>query len=124
MIRSCESPRPSSRPGHSGCGTACAGTMATKSSRCLAGVGVDSEVAPVAGAAGVRAPLGEGRHMAQGSLGKLLRRTLLRLTGAAATPDAQLLGRFVAEHDEAAFAELVQRHGPMVYQVCLRVLHH
>ena len=38
------------------------------------------------------------------------------------TPDAELLARFVASHDEVAFAGLVQRHGPMVYRLCVRVL--
>src|SRR5262245_22161134 len=36
--------------------------------------------------------------------------------------DAQLLGRFVATRDEASFAALVYRHGPMVLGVCRRVL--
>jgi RNA polymerase sigma factor (sigma-70 family) len=40
----------------------------------------------------------------------------------AAAPDAQLLERFVACRDEAAFEELAQRHGPMVLAVCRRVL--
>ncbi|HKB04259.1 MAG TPA: RNA polymerase sigma factor, partial [Gemmataceae bacterium] len=40
------------------------------------------------------------------------------------TPDAQLLERFAARHDEAAFAALVRRHGPMVLSVCRSVLHH
>ena len=45
-------------------------------------------------------------------------------TSVAQPPDAQLLARFSAEHDEAAFATLVRRHGPMVLNVCRTVLHH
>jgi RNA polymerase sigma factor (sigma-70 family) len=38
--------------------------------------------------------------------------------------DAELLEHFTARRDEAAFAALVRRHGPMVLSVCRRVLHH
>ncbi len=36
--------------------------------------------------------------------------------------DAELVGRFRDAHDQAAFAELVRRHGPMVFGACRRML--
>jgi RNA polymerase sigma factor (sigma-70 family) len=38
-------------------------------------------------------------------------------------PDHELLERYIDQGDEAAFAAVVQRHGPMVLGVCRRVLH-
>jgi hypothetical protein len=38
--------------------------------------------------------------------------------------DTDLLERFVATRDNHSFAALVDRHGQMVLQVCLRVLGH
>lgn len=41
-----------------------------------------------------------------------------------ALSDGQLLGAFIEHGDEAAFAAIVQRHGPMVWGVCRRMLGH
>ncbi|MBN9522276.1 sigma-70 family RNA polymerase sigma factor [bacterium] len=41
-----------------------------------------------------------------------------------APTDAELLGRFVAGRDDAAFADLVRRHGPAVLAVCRRLTRH
>src|SRR5579871_4895190 len=37
--------------------------------------------------------------------------------------DRQLLEQFTTEGNQVAFAALVRRHGPMVLNVCRRVLH-
>ena len=38
--------------------------------------------------------------------------------------DGQLMEEYVGCRAEAAFAALVRRHGPMVWRVCRRILHH
>jgi RNA polymerase sigma factor (sigma-70 family) len=45
-------------------------------------------------------------------------------TRAAALPDGELLGRYLEERDESAFAALVERHGPLVLGVCRAMLGH
>ncbi|MHC5543228.1 RNA polymerase sigma factor, partial [Singulisphaera rosea] len=53
--------------------------------------------------------------------------TLIRLGTSVGLTDAQLLERFVLRESEAselAFEALVQRHGPMVWQVCREALGH
>jgi RNA polymerase sigma factor (sigma-70 family) len=40
----------------------------------------------------------------------------------ALTADSDLLARFSAARDEGAFAELIRRHGPVVYRVCRRLV--
>jgi RNA polymerase sigma factor (sigma-70 family) len=54
-------------------------------------------------------------------------RQLRRVADDPAAPertDAQLLGRYLADRDEEAFATLVRRYGRLVRSVCRRVLHH
>jgi RNA polymerase sigma factor (sigma-70 family) len=51
------------------------------------------------------------------SIMRQLRQAVLR-----ESRDGLLLQSFIAERDEAAFEALVQRHGPMVWGVCQRVL--
>lgn len=53
---------------------------------------------------------------------KAIRRTLLRAGSAAKLTDGQLLARFVASQEQVALQELIRRHGPMVLQICQRVL--
>jgi RNA polymerase sigma factor (sigma-70 family) len=61
-------------------------------------------------------------------MSRALRGLLQRITTplGGQTTDGELLQRFCAGRDEAAFAELVQRYGAMVFSVCRRLLcdHH
>jgi RNA polymerase sigma factor (sigma-70 family) len=62
--------------------------------------------------------------MATGQLTRLvhhLRRAALLRDGAGLS-DAELLGMFLSQRDDAAFEALVRRHGPMVMGVCRRIL--
>jgi RNA polymerase sigma factor (sigma-70 family) len=62
--------------------------------------------------------------VAQGQLAWLLRnvRQLIGRQGDEALADSGLLERYVRARDEAAFAALVERHGPMVFGVARRLL--
>src|SRR5688500_11049232 len=66
--------------------------------------------------------------MATNQVNKVIQhlRTATLLCDEADLTDGQLLGCFVERQDEAVFAALVKRHGPMVWGVCRRVLgnHH
>ncbi|MGH7222680.1 MAG: sigma-70 family RNA polymerase sigma factor, partial [Gemmataceae bacterium] len=64
--------------------------------------------------------------MADASLHNVLYH-LVRMADArtlAEAADADLLARFAGQHDQVAFAALLRRHGPMVLNVCRRLLHH
>jgi RNA polymerase sigma factor (sigma-70 family) len=64
--------------------------------------------------------------MANRQLGTLVRQ-IQKLTGAESVQDltdGQLLENFAVRREEAAFAALMQRHGPLVLGVCRQVLHH
>ena len=52
--------------------------------------------------------------------------TLFRVGAVGDLGDGQLLDQFIADRNEVAFEVLLERHGPMVWGVCRRVLsdHH
>lgn len=62
--------------------------------------------------------------MATGQLNRVIHHLQRSSSSATAPPlsDAALLERFVQFRDEAAFEEIMRRHGPMVLGVCRRVL--
>jgi RNA polymerase sigma factor (sigma-70 family) len=64
--------------------------------------------------------------MVTGQFGGVIHYLRSILRESAGLTDGQLLKDYVSRRDEAAFAALVQRHGPMVWGVCRRVLanHH
>jgi hypothetical protein len=62
--------------------------------------------------------------MSKGEMHSVLRhiRQMVGKTELGNRSDGQLLHQFISRRDEAAFAALVQRHGPMVLGVCRRLL--
>src|SRR6267378_6805945 len=62
--------------------------------------------------------------MAHGQLSTVMRHLRRIAGGTAGRTDRQLLEDFADRGAEAAFAELVERHGRLVLSVCRRILHH
>src|SRR4051794_39065225 len=62
-----------------------------------------------------------GRPMSANAVPSLLQH--VRRLAAAASSDEQLLADFLARRSDEAFAALLGRHGPMVFNVCRRILH-
>src|SRR6266496_2758196 len=62
-----------------------------------------------------------GRSMLANAALSLLQH--VRRLAAAASSDEQLLTDFLARRSDEAFAALIGRHGPMVLNVCRRILH-
>src|SRR5216683_6826310 len=61
--------------------------------------------------------------MATAQLSSVLQqlRTMVHVRAYEETSDRELLERFLAQREEAAFVALLKRHGPMVLQVCRRI---
>ena len=62
--------------------------------------------------------------MANGQLDLVVRR-IRKLAGSAdadRSSDKSLLESFIARRDDSAFAQLLERHGPMVLSLCRRLL--
>src|SRR6266545_50966 len=62
-----------------------------------------------------------GRFMLANTVPSLLQH--VRRLAAAASSDEQLLADFLARRSDEAFSALLGRHGPMVLNVCRRILH-
>jgi RNA polymerase sigma factor (sigma-70 family) len=62
--------------------------------------------------------------MATATLGTYLRRLKQAMAAEALAPcsDRELVERFCSSRDDDAFRAIIERHGPMVFQVCRRVL--
>src|ERR1700726_1882841 len=61
--------------------------------------------------------------MADRGLSRIVRRLhQLSDAGKVEASDAELLRLFAAHRDEAAFAVILRRHGPMVHRVCRQLL--
>src|SRR5262249_30849073 len=75
---------------------------------------------------GTSGAFGGAGHMGDQHLHAVLQHVRKLAAAPAANPpsDRDLLDRFVAHRDEAAFAALVERHGAMVLGICRRVLRH
>src|SRR5262245_9155041 len=77
---------------------------------------------PLAGQYGqARAGAKDMAHAQTSPVGRFIRRLAVAHLVAAA-PDDDLVERFAAHREEAAFAALVRRHGPLVLGVCRRIL--
>lgn len=61
--------------------------------------------------------------MANGHLNTMIGH-IRKLAGGDDSSDHVLLERFISYHDPAVFETLVQRHGPLIFGVCRRLLHH
>src|SRR5713226_1442337 len=61
--------------------------------------------------------------MATAQLASVLQqlRTMVHVAAYEDTSDRELLERFLAQREEAAFVALIERHGPMVLHVCRRI---
>src|SRR5437762_14124351 len=62
--------------------------------------------------------------MVTATLGSFLQRLKQASAADSLAPlsDRELVGRFLTARDETAFQAILQRHGPMVFRVCRRVL--